>query len=136
MLSVKTKYKEGMVFEADNNKNKVLMDSSPKYGGQDNGMTPKQLVLAGLSGCTGMDVVSILKKMKVAYESFDLTAEADLSTEEPQVFTEVRLEYIFSGKDLPKDKIAKAVTLSQEKYCSVSAMLKKNCPVVWEIKYI
>jgi len=132
MLKVTTKHLEKMVFESTNGNLAVKMDANLQFGGDNQGMTPKEFVLAGLCGCTGMDVVAILKKMKVSFESFNLEAEADTSKEEPIVFTEIRLKYLFTGNP-DREKIEKAVNLSQEKYCGVSAMLRKNCPVKWEI---
>lgn len=132
MLKVTTNFLEKMVFEASNGRVAAKMDASPEFGGADKGMTPKEFVLAGLCACTGMDVVSILNKMKVKFTEFKLEAEADTSKEEPIVFTEIRLRYIFSGTS-EREKLEKAVNLSQDKYCGVSAMLRKNCPVKWEI---
>jgi putative redox protein len=132
MLKVTTNFLERMVFEASNGRVSAKMDASSKFGGEDKGMTPKEFVLARLCGCTGMDVVSILNKMKVKFTEFKLEAEADTSKEEPILFTEIRLKYIFSGTT-EREKLEKAVNLSQDKYCSVSAMLRKNCPVKWEI---
>lgn len=132
MLKVSTQYNSGMVFEAGSGRASVVMDASPKFGGQNQGMTPKELVLAGLCGCTGMDVVTILNKMKVSFSSFIIEAEADIGTEEPAVFTEIRLKYLFTGNP-DRQKVQKAINLSQEKYCGVSAMLKKNCPVNYSI---
>jgi putative redox protein len=110
------------------------MDGAPEFGGQEKGPTPKPLVLAALGGCTGMDVVSLLKKMRVDYTRFRVTAEAETTTEHPIVYNRIHLIYEFSGKDLPLDKLQKAVDLSQERYCSVSAMLRKAAELTYEIR--
>jgi len=81
-----------------------------------------------------MDVVSILNKMKVNFDSFEIIIDAERAKEHPKVFTKIHLTYRFKGKNLPRDKIEKAVRLSQERYCSVSAMLRKSAEIDWEIE--
>jgi putative redox protein len=133
-MKITTTFKAGMHFEAlDSQGQSVQMDGAPEFGGQEKGIAPKKLMLASLAGCTGMDVVSILRKMRISFDTFSVYTDADLAPDHPQVFTAVRIEYRFTGKDLPADKIEKAVSLSQEKYCGVSAMLKKVCPIYVKI---
>lgn len=122
-----------MAFQMDLDGHNFITDASKEIGGENLGPRPKKLLLAGLIGCTGIDVVSILKKMKVELESFNLEAKAESSEEHPKVYTEIHLTYRFKGKNLPMDKLEKAVSLSQEKYCGVSAMLKKAAPVTYDI---
>ena len=83
-----------------------------------------------------MDVVSLLKKMRVDYRAFRIRAAAEISDEHPKVFTSVHLIYEFEGRALPLDKLKKAVDLSQERYCSVSAMLRKASPLTYEIRIL
>ncbi|RKY02005.1 MAG: hypothetical protein DRP54_02705 [Spirochaetes bacterium] len=134
--SVSTEWKGEMKFEAEVTGHKVTMDSTPEFGGHDEGPRPKPLVLASLAGCTGMDVVSILKKMKVNLDGFKLTCEADVADEHPKIYTNIKLIYEFRGKGLDRSKLEKAVSLSQERYCGVSAMLRKNCPINYEIRIL
>lgn len=134
--SVETSWKGNMLFDAVVSGHHVLMDAVPEVGGQNQGARPKQLMLASLAGCTGMDVVSILKKMKVEPASFNIRVEAEASEEHPKLYTSMHVIYEFTGKDLPMDKLKKAVDLSQEKYCGVSAAYKKAMPVTYEIKLI
>jgi putative redox protein len=94
-----------------------------------------ETVMAALMGCTSMDVVSILSKMKVTDYEYWISANYEYAKEHPKVFTSIELVYHFSGKDLPKDKIEKAVVLSQERYCSVSAMLNKTAKISMKIDY-
>lgn len=122
-----------MAFQMDLDGHNFITDASKEIGGENLGPRPKKLLLAGLIGCTGIDVVSILKKMKVELESFNLEAKAESSEEHPKIYTEIHLTYRFKGKNLPIDKLEKAVSLSQEKYCGVSAMLKKAAPVTYDI---
>ena len=131
---VNTVWKEKMAFDSQLGNHTVRMDTTPEMG-NDSGPSPKQLVLAGLAGCTGMDVVSLLKKMRVDYTGFEIDIEADLTEEHPIVFSEIRMKYLISGKDLDRSKVEKAINLSQERYCGVSAMLKKNSPINYTIVY-
>jgi putative redox protein len=112
----------------------LVMDAAEEHGGSNKGPMPKQLVLAALCGCTGMDVASLLGKMKIQVDDFEITARAEVAEEHPKVFTSIHLTYRFSGSDLPSDKLKKAVDLSQNRYCSVSAMLRKNSPVTYDIQ--
>jgi len=124
-----TNWIKGMAFDAELSGHHVIMDADSEWGGQDLGPRPKPLLLAALAGCTGMDVVSILEKMKLGPFTFRMDIEADSTDEHPKVYKEIRLSYIFGGEALPQDKILKAVKLSFEQYCGVSAMLKKAMPV-------
>jgi putative redox protein len=132
--SVETAWKGNMQFDALVSGHHVIMDALPDVGGEDQGVRPKQLMLAALAGCTGMDVISILRKMKVEPESFNIKVEADVTEEHPKHYNKMHVIYELKGKNLPLDKIQKAVELSQEKYCGVSAAYKKAMPLSWEIK--
>jgi putative redox protein len=90
-------------------------------------------MLTALAGCTAMDVISILRKMKVEPDSFSVETEADLTDDHPKIFKAIRIVYRLRGKGIDKDKVKKAVELSQEKYCGVSAMLKMVAPIDYEI---
>lgn len=131
---INTVWKEKMAFDSRLGNHTIRMDTMPEMG-DDSGPTPKQLVLAGLAGCTGMDVVSLLKKMRVEYDSFEIYTEADLTEEHPKVFSEIRLVYRFKGENIDQAKVEKAVNLSKDRYCGVSAMLKKNSPIHFRIEY-
>jgi len=136
MATVTTEWGAGMTFNSEVGNHRVIMDSDSAFGGKERGPRPQMLVLSALNGCTGMDVVSILKKMRVRPDSFRIIANAGIAEEHPKVFTKIHLIYEFKGKDLPLDKLQKAVALSQERYCTVSAMLSKACPLTYEIKVI
>ena len=92
-----------------------------------------ETVLVGLGGCTGMDVVSILNKMRVGYTSFDMEIHGARADEHPKVYKHITMIYRFEGDDDASDKVVRAVSLSQEKYCSVSAMLAKNARIDAEV---
>jgi len=126
-----------MAFEAEVNGHKLPMDAAVEDAGQDGGSRPKALLLAALSGCSGMDVISILKKMREPCTWFSLKAEADSVEEHPKKFKSIRLVYQFKKSDkLNPDNVSKACQLSQDKYCGVSAMLKDSAPLAWEIEYV
>lgn len=125
--------KGNMAFEMNLDGHKLITDASEDIGGNNLGPRPKQLLLAGLIGCTGIDVMSILKKMKVQLDDCIIKVEADNTEEHPRVYENIHLTYIFKGKNLPRKSIEKAVSLSQEKYCGVSAMLKKATTVTYDI---
>ncbi len=124
-----------MVFRMEQDGHSFKLDASPDWGGADTGPRPKALLLSGLIGCTGMDVVSILRKMKIEGYGLRIRADADYTEEHPTVFRSIHLTYVFSGDDLPVDRIRRAVELSQEKYCGVTAILAHSTGITWEIRY-
>jgi putative redox protein len=134
--SVSLKWIENMQFQADVEGHKINLDIEVENGGDNQGAKPKPLMMVSLGGCTGIDVVSILKKMKVELETFNILIEADMTEEHPKVYKNMHVIYEFKGKDLPLDKIERAVELSREKYCGVSAMYKKAFDMTYEIKIL
>jgi putative redox protein len=132
-VEAKVKWTTGMAFESQQDGFTIGLDADRDFGGQGKGPKPKTLLLTALGGCTAMDVVSMLTKMQVPLEGFEVQASGDLSEDHPKIFTSIHLKYVFQGKDLPMDKLQRAVNLSQDKYCGVSAMLAKTCPITHEI---
>ncbi len=135
-LSITTKWLENMSFETEVNGHKITIDAASEAGGENRGPRPKPLMLSALGGCTGMDVISILRKMKVEPEDFRVIVEGDVTDEHPKHFFKMHVIYQFTGKNLPLDKLQKAVSLSEEKYCGVSATLRKALELTSEIKVI
>lgn len=123
----------GMSFETELNGHKVYIDANESVGGKDSGPRPKGFMMLALGGCTGMDVVSILRKMRVEYENLTIEIEGETADEHPKKFTSMKVIYKFKGKDLPLDKIQKAVDLSKERYCGVSANYRDSFPLEHEI---
>lgn len=123
-----------MEFDTQINNHHITLDTVPNGGGEDHGPSPKPLILSALAGCTGMDVVGILNKMRVTYSDFKIDVEADLTDEHPRVYSEIRVNYTIRIAE--KEKMEKAVKLSKDQYCGVSAMLQKVCPVKFEITYL
>lgn len=114
---------------------KVQMDGSPEIGGEDLGARPMQLVLMALGGCTSMDVLSILKKMREEVKSYKVTVEAERATEHPMVFTKINVHYILEG-NLKIENVEKAINLSMDKYCSVTHMLNKTATITHSFEII
>jgi putative redox protein len=126
-------WKGNMEFETELNGHKLTIDANPEAGGNNKGPRPKMLMLTSLAGCTGMDVIMILKKMKIVPEGFNVKDDGTLTEEQPKQYEKMHIIYEFSGKDLPIDKLKKAIELSQEKYCGVSALYKKAITLSYEI---
>lgn len=126
-------WKEGMAFEANSDGHKFMLDAAENVGGRNLGPRPKPLMLVALAGCTGMDVVSILSRMRIELENFNIRVEGDQSDEHPVYYTSMHIIYEFWGKELPYEKLEKAVNLSLEKYCGVAAVYKKAMPVTYSI---
>jgi putative redox protein len=131
--TVSTHWLGDMKFDSEVNGHRIVIDALPENGGHDEGPRPKMLMLTALAGCTGMDVVSILKKMRVEVEGFDIEVSTEETEEHPKHFTQMHIIYKFKGKDLPMDKLEKAVDLSQERYCGVSFMYRKAMEITHEI---
>ena len=131
--SVKVSWQEQMTFEADVNGHKITLDANEEFGGRNLGPTPKPLMMVSLAGCTGLDVIAMLKKMRVDVKDFDVRVEGDLTEEHPKHFYKMHVIYEFWGKDLPMDKLEKAVSLSEERYCGVSASYRKAMELTSEI---
>lgn len=123
-------------FETDIDGHKLVIDADEAVGGQNRGPRPKKLMLVALAGCTGIDVISILAKMKVEPEKFNVLVEADVTEEHPKHYSSMKIIYQFKGKDLPMDKLERAVELSITKYCGVSAVYKKAVDFSTEIRII
>ena len=123
----------GMTFIASQDGHEIVLDLPPDQGGLGLGAKPKTMLLTALGGCTAMDVVSILNKQRVEFDGLKVSTSADLTDEHPKVFKSIHVKYIFSGHDLPMEKLERAAALSMDKYCGVGAMLAKACPITHEI---
>jgi len=126
-------WKDGLLFQGELEGFIVPMDADEQFGGQGKGMKPKGLLLTALAGCTAMDVMSMLRKMRTEPESFSVEADAELSGTHPKVFTHIRLIYRVKGALITEEKVRHAVDLSQNQYCSVTAMLRPAVPISWDI---
>jgi putative redox protein len=133
---VEINWAKGMAFETEMFDHKLVVDADSRFGGEGKGPRPKPLLLLSLAGCTGMDVVSLLDKMRVDIDDFKIIVQAELTDEHPKYYHKIHLIYQFKGHDLNTAKIEKAVNLSQDKYCGVSYMLKKAADITFEIEYL
>ncbi len=132
--SINITWKQEMAFEADIDGHKLVIDADEKVGGKNLGPTPKPLLMASYGGCTAMDVISIAKKMRQDIKSFDLEVEADFSEEgHPVRYKALNVIYKFIGTNLDPAKLEKAVNLSQDRYCGVSATLRPTVKLTHQI---
>jgi len=125
-------------FEArDANGHIVKMDSNPESGGVNFGVRPMQLLLMGLGGCSGIDIVSILKKQRQVIESFDMKIEGEREAgAEPSLWKAVKIVFILTG-NIDADKAKRACALSMDKYCSVAETIRRaGCNITWEVKIL
>ncbi|WP_163715448.1 OsmC family protein [Mangrovibacterium lignilyticum] len=129
-------WKQNMAFDTDIDGHKLVFDAAEESGGDNLGPRPKKLMLAALAGCTGMDVIMILKKMKIEPEGFNVIVEGDVADDHPKKYTKMKVIYQFKGANLPMDKLEKAVSLSEEKYCGVSAVYKAALDLTTEIRIV
>lgn len=129
-------WKGDMEFETELSGHKLTIDAGPEVGGHNKGPRPKVLMLTALAGCTGMDVISILKKMKIEPKEFNVRVDGTLSEEHPKYYHKMHIIYEFKGDNLPEDKLKKAIELSQDKYCGVSALYKKAAELTYEIRML
>lgn len=131
-MKTETTWKGELLFETtQENVGSVTMD-----GNRTSGMSPKALLLAGLSGCSAVDVVEILHKMRVPFESLTVSAAADQTEAHPRVFTDISLVYRVKTSPEHQEKVVKAIELSLEKYCGVAAMLRKNSAIHYELELL
>jgi putative redox protein len=132
-MSIKTTttWITGQEFEAEHEGNRIKID-----GNKESGHGPKALLLSGLAGCSGIDVVDILKKMRVSFSDFSIEVETEQTDEHPKVFKDISITYRIKMDPENEDKLKKAVELSLDKYCGVSAMLKKNSPIHYKLELL
>ena len=129
MITAKAKWREGMKFEATgNSRHSVLIDGDSKVAS-----SPMELVLEALCACTAVDVVSILQKKRESFAGVEVSASAEKAADPPRVFTSIELLYRVTGKAARK-AVEHAVRLSEEKYCSVAAMLNKTAKITYRIE--
>ena len=124
-----------MQFESTNPSGETfLINAAPEHGGEGEGLRPKALMLSSLAGCSGLDVASLIAKMKLEVEDFKIETIANLTEEHPKVYDNVIIEYHFYGSNLNEAKLQRAVDLSVEKYCGVMEMFRKFAHI--EIKVV
>jgi putative redox protein len=125
-MKTTTIWKTGQSFESFQGTGKIEIDAHKGVG-------PKALLLSGLAGCSGIDVVEVLEKMRVPFADLRIEVEAGQTEEHPRVFTGIHMTYYIKTEEENRDKVNKAIVLSLDKYCGVAAMLKKNSPIHYEL---
>jgi len=134
-MKATAKWVKALAFDAtSDNGHTVRMDTTVDGGGLDSGMSPKKMLLASLCGCSGMDVVGIMDKMKVEYTRLEISAEAEQTEEHPKVFKFVNMVYRVDAKPEDLEKVKRAAQLSHDKYCGISVMLKKHCDINYTVE--
>ncbi len=124
-MNVEVKWVDGLRFVADGTSgHSVVMDGDPEVGGADTAARPTELVLMGLGGCTGMDVISILKKKKQRVTALEINIVGKRAETHPKKFTEITIEYVVKGVGVSEEAVKRSVELSMQKYCSVKATLE------------
>src|SRR5216683_1837472 len=134
LTTARVSWVDGALFVAEGGSGHTLtMDGAPDIGGRNLASRPMEVVLMGMGGCTAIDVVSMLKKQRQEIEGVEVSLLAERATDHPMVFTEVKLVYTVRGRKLNKALVERAVSLSDEKYCSATAMIKKSAKVSHEV---
>lgn len=127
---VKVKWIDGMRFVAsDSTGHSIVLDVSKQAGGEGSGFSPLQLLLASLGGCTGVDVVDILRKQRQQVEGLEIVVSGEREKELPRVYGKIHVEYRVKGKGVREKAVKRAIQLSEEKYCSAGAMLRAKADV-------
>lgn len=130
---INVKWNNNMNFDCLIGNYAIKIDASTNNGGDNLGPSPKPLLLAALGGCTGMDVVSLLNKMRVQFTSFNIRLQAVVNDEHPMKYNEIKVVYELSGTDIEIEKVQKSVNLSVERYCGVYATLAPSVKLTHEI---
>jgi putative redox protein len=134
--SINAVFKGGMNFTADINGHKIEIDTDESRGGKNIGTRPKALMLASLAGCTGLDVVGILNKMRVNFSDLSIKVDAHLTESDAAIYDDVVVNYTVKVDKADEPKFEKAVKLSQEKYCGVTKMFEAFAKVDYKIHYL
>lgn len=135
-MKTTTTWKEGLAFNSRFENHEIELNGASNEQGERLGFSPKALLLSGLAGCSGIDVVDILHKMKVEFAGIEVDAEAEQTDTHPKVFTGIEITYKVATHPENLDKVQRAVSLSLEKYCGVSAMLSKHCTITPHIQIV
>jgi len=137
MLKATVRLAQGMQFVGvSGTGHGLVMDADAEFGGENSGPRPTELLLLGFGGCTGMDVISILRKKRQRVTGLEIRLDGAKSGEHPKRLTEIRLTYVVSGYGLKKEAVERAITLSQEKYCSVGNTLGRSARIAWDYEIV
>lgn len=120
-------------FDAELQGHTFSLDADEKHGGSNAGPRPKSLLLTALAGCTGMDVIALLRKMGTLPDHFSVEVNGELREAHPRIYRKIDVLFKIKGGAVPRENVEKAVSLSKERFCGVSAMLKETCELGYEI---
>jgi putative redox protein len=136
-MKCRVKWLDHMSFVGESDSgHSVVMDGAPEAGGRNLGIRPMEMLLLGLGGCTAFDVVSILHKSRQKMVDCEVEIEAERAPDIPKIFTRIHIHFVVSGHDLDSDKVARAVNLSADKYCSASRMLEKSAEITHDFEIV
>ncbi len=137
MLNAKVTYTNGLQFVGEaSSGHAIVMDGDPKVGGHSTGLRPMELLLVGLGGCAGMDVISIMKKKKQDVTGLEINVEGQKAENYPKKFTDINIEFLIKGRNISEDALKKSIDLSMNKYCSVKATLEGSAKINYSYKII
>jgi putative redox protein len=126
-------YLKGMAFDANVNGHNMIIDATREFGGNNEGPGPKSLMMVSLAGCTGMDIVLMLNKMRIKFEDLTINVDGNVTEEHPKHFDYMHISYIIKGKEIPVDKVEMAITMSLEKYCGVSYSFRQAMKITHKL---
>ena len=136
-MNISVNWVDGMLMVGKSHSgHSITMDGPPEIGGENLGVRPMEMLLLGVAGCTMIDVVSTLKKMRQDLTHCETKVNAERANDHPKVFTDIHIQFILKGKDLDQNKVEKAITLSAEKYCSASIMLGKTASITHDFEIV
>jgi putative redox protein len=137
MLSAKVIYTNGLQFVGEaSTGHAIVLDGNPAFGGHNTGLRPMELLLVSLGGCSGMDVISILKKKKQDVTGLEINVTGQEAENYPKEFTDINIEFIVKGRNISEDAVKRAIDLSINKYCSVKANLEGTAKIMFSYKII
>ena len=136
-MNISVNWVDGMLMVGKSHSgHSITMDGPPEIGGDNLGVRPMEMLLLGVAGCTMIDVVTTLKKMRQDLTKCETKLSAVRADEHPKVFTDIHIQFILKGQDLDSKKVEKAITLSAEKYCSASIMLGKTASITHDFEIV
>ena len=136
-MNISVNWVDGMLMVGKSHSgHSITMDGPPEIGGENLGVRPMEMLLLGVAGCTMIDVVSTLKKMRQDLTQCETKVNAERANDHPKVFTDIHIQFVLKGKDLDQNKVEKAITLSAEKYCSASIMLGKTASITHDFEIV
>lgn len=136
-MNISVNWVDGMLMVGKSHSgHSITMDGPPEIGGDNLGVRPMEMLLLGVAGCTMIDVVTTLKKMRQELTHCETKVNAERADDHPKVFTDIHIQFLVKGNDLDSKKVEKAITLSAEKYCSASIMLGKTASITHDFEIV